>query len=353
MEEHILEFIVRILFSGMMVFIPNSDGTQLDVVLLNVGHGHAISDGTGLAHHKPMVLVRAGGCSGTCPRRDAAIAANRFGDLSTAAALDALETAVGGGGAWDISGSQISIAKGSPGDADLPPLSFADGGRDGIIPSTSAERADYTWLAQLSQLCPNCGLNSAVLDSQPPSGLVAARFRLQSGNVFTYSIARIGSDVTPVHFKRLDGTGSAAAYTQAIAGWIGADIAVSGSSIKLVESKFDGSAGRTMTLTPDSNDRVEIAVLSLPAYVPSSPSATPGVGKHFEAFYDVSQNVPAVAARLVPLPGAAPGASSYEQVSWSSIHPQQALWSDLLNALRLNPGRSQGEIALCPPARYP
>jgi hypothetical protein len=349
MEEHTLDFIVRILFTGMMVFIPNNDGTQLDVVLLNVGHSHQLSDGTAHAEHTPVILARAGGCIGTCPKRDAAIAVRMFGDKNTAAAQDALEAACSGGGAWLLSDSQLSLVKGSTSAPSLPALTFTEGVRTTIIPTTSAERADYSWLADLKQICPDCGLNTSILDGEPPEGLVAARFRLQSGNVFTYSIARIGNHVTPVQFKRVDGQGSASSYTQAIATIIGADIAVSGDSIKLVESKFDGSAGRSMTLTPDANDRVEIAVLNLPPLVPSLPSETPGIGKHFERYYDITANPPTAPARLVPQPGAAPGAPSYAQVTWQSVHPQSALWSELLNALRMNVSRSSYDVTLCPP----
>jgi len=344
-----LEFIVRILFTGMIAFIPNSNGTQLDVVLLNVGHSHELSDGTTLAHHKPLIITRAGNCTGTCPTSDADIASYLFGDKSTDEALDSLEAAVSGGGAWELSGSDISIVKGSANDPDLPALEFVDGVRTTLIPTTSAEREDYSWLTDLKQICPACGLNSAILDEEPPEGLVAARLRLTSGKVFTYSIARIGSNVTPVHFKRLDGQGSTSSYTQAIATWMGADIEVSGDSIEIVETKFDGSSGRSMTLTPDNDGHVEIAVLNLPPLIPATPSDTPGVGKHFERYYDLAETPPAAVARLVPLPGAAPGAPSYSQVTWQSIHPQEELWSELLNALRLNVSRSPYDITLCPP----
>ncbi len=344
-----MDFIVRILFTGMMVFIPSSDGTQLDVVLLNVGHSHQISDGTAHPDHMPVILTRAGSCTGTCPTRDEVIAAHVFGDKTTAAATDALEAACSGGGAWQLAGSQISLAKGTTSAPDLPALSFIEGVRTTIIPTTTGERADYSWLADLKQICPDCGLDTSVLDAEPPAGLVAARFRLQSGNVFTYAVARIGADVKPVQFKRLDGQGSASSYSQAIATWIGADIEVSGESIQIVESEFDGSGGRSMTLTPDASDRIEIAVLNLPPLVPSLPSDTPGIGKHFERYYDVTDDPPSAAARLVPQPGAAPGAPSYAQVTWQSVHPQAELWSELLNALRMNVSRSSYDVTLCPP----
>lgn len=346
-----MQFIIRILFSGMMVFVPNDSGTQMDVVLLNVPHGQSISDGTGLPHHKPLILVRGGGCTGTCPTQDAEIAAYVFGDKPTAVAKDSLAAAVSGGGAWVMAGADYTLRK-AAGAGDLPALDFIEGVRTSIIPTTSDEREDFSWLAKLSEICPTCGFNEEVLGANPPAGLVAARFRLNSGNVFTYSVARIGPNVKPVHFKRLDGTGATSSYSRAIATFIGTDITVTGNSIDLIETNFNGTAGRTMTLTPDSNGKIEIAVLNLPPLVPATASDASGVGKHFERYYEVADTIPAAAARLVPHPGPAPDAPSYDtNVSWSSVHPQSELWSDLLNAIRLNPSRSTYDISLCPPTR--
>ena len=334
-----------------MVFVPNSNGTELDVILLNAGHTHQLSDGTRLSQHKPIILARGNG-SGNCPQLDSAAASVLFADKPTSVAQDALEAALDGGCVWVLENSDVSLVKGS-GQPDLPALQFQTGTRSGIIPTSSTERADTDWLVKLSEICPDCGFNADVLGSDPPTDLVAARFHLKTGNFFTYSVAKIGADVTPVQFKRVDGTGSASSYTQAIATVMGADITVSGDSIRLVETKFDETSGRTMTLTPDSNNRVEIAVLNLPPLVPATPSATPGIGKHFERFYDVTQDPPASAARRVPQPGAAPGAPSYSAVTWQSIHPQETLWSELLNALRMNVSRSEYDITLCPPVQQP
>jgi hypothetical protein len=220
-----------------------------------------------------------------------------------------------------------------------------------MIPTTSSEREDLSWIASLEELCPGCTFNPDILATQPPAGLVVARLRLRSGTVFTYSVARIGTDVTPVHFKRLDGTGTAASYSQAITTWVGADIQVSGDSIEIVEEKFDGGTGRSMILEPDANDRIEIAVLNLPSFVPpASPSnAAPQVGKHFEAYYDLAQTPPAKEERLVPRAGAASATATYSQVEWQTVHPQATLWSDLLNAIRLDVGRGPYDRLLCPP----
>ena len=348
-------FVLKLFFTGLIAFVPNQDGTELTVLLLNVHNDYQTSDGSSLAHHTPLLLARAGSCSGQCPTRDADIAQFIFEDQSEAAALDSLEAAVNGGGAWTLAGSELSIQKGNPNAADLPALSIVNGVRGTeIIPTSTTERADFSWVAKLHTLCPDCTLNSDVLASQPPA-IVAARLRLHSGSVFSYSIARIGSNVTPVHFQRLDGQGSESSYSQAIATWVGAEIAITGDNVEIVEDKFDGGSGRSMTLAPDSNGKVEVAVLNLPAFVPpSSPfTGTPDPGKHFEMYYDITSNPPTQSQRLVPKSGPSAGAPSYDAVAWGDIHPSEVLWSDLLNAVRLNIGRTVYEQILCPPSQWP
>ncbi len=352
-----MDFILRIFFSGLIAFVPNQDGTELNVLLLNTEHTGHTSDGSVLPAHYPVLIARAGGCTGDCTA-DAAVAAAMFRDKSATAAADSLDEAIAGGSAWMLDGSDLSINKGSTSAPNLPALVLEDdargtvNGAPQIIPTTSAQREDISWIANLQQLCTSgCTLDSAILGSQPPAGLIAARLRLKSGKVFTYSVARIGGDVTPVNFKRLDGTGSPSSYTQAIATWVGAEIEVDGDDIEILESKFDSSTGRSMKLTPDSNGRIELAVLNNPAHVPpsSSNNNAPQVGKHFEAYYELYDTPPARETRLVPFPGAAPNSQSYPQVDWHDVHPTTAVWSDLLNKLRLDIGRTMYDRLLCPP----
>jgi hypothetical protein len=350
-----LDFLVRILFSGLIAFIPSDDGTEVTVLLLNVDHAYHTSDSSSMPGHKPMIIARAGSCTGTCSTRDSEIAQYIYADKSLSAAQDSLEEAVAGGGAWVLEGSELELRKGSTSAPNLPALTIRDDVRGTeIIPTTATERQDFSWVANLEELCSGCMLDSAIFDTVPPE-LVAARFTLRSGTLFTWSVARIGSNVTPVHFKRLDGTGSASAYTQAVASWVGAEIAVSGESIELVEEKFDAGAGRSMLLEPDANDLVEIAVLNLPSFVPpaSSSNDSPSVGKHFELFYELEDNPPTAAARLVPRIGAAPEAPGYSTVAWQDVHPSIATSSELLAKLRLEASRTMYDRALCPPTQDP
>jgi hypothetical protein len=353
-----VSFILRILFSGLITLVPNQDGTEVTVLLLNVDHTYHTSDGAPLAPHKPLLLARAGSCSGDCSTSDADIAAFLYADKSDSEAADSLAAAVDGGGAWDITGSDLSVSKASSGDPALPALVVTRdargtvNGQPEIIPTTASEREDFSWVASLSQICPSgCSLNSGVFDSQPP-GLVAARLHLRSGKVFTYSVARIGSDITPVRFQRLDGQGDAS-NSQAIASWVGADIQVSADSVEIVDEKFNGDPGRSMVLSPDSNGKVEVAVLNLPPFIPpaSAVNDAPEVGKHFEMYYELMQSPPTRETRLVPRAGAASGVT-YPEIGWSSVHPS-TLWSELLNQLRLDIGRTVYDRTLCPLSQYP
>lgn len=349
-------FVLRILFTGLMAFIPNENGTEVTVLLLNSDHYHT-SDSAAMPAHKSFVLARAGNCSGTCVDDDTNIAYDMFRDLSPSARLDSLAYALGNGSAWVISGSDIAVQK-SSGAANLPALQIRNdvrgtiNGQPEIIPTTSASRQDYSWIPALKELCGSgCTFDSDLFDTVPP-GIVAARFKIDSGDLYTYSIARLGSDVTPVQFKRLDGTGNTSSYVQAITSWIGLDIEVTGTSIDFVETKHDGSTGRAMTLSPDASGNVEVAVLNLPPFVPpaSSNNEAPQVGKHFEIYYDLLETPPARETRLVPRAGA-PSGTTVPQVTWSSIHPSSAVSSELLSRLRMEPGRSLYDRVLCPPVK--
>ena len=352
-----MSFLLRLLFSGLIAFVPNSNGTQVDVLLLNIDHTYHTSDSAALADHFPVLIARAGNCTGSCPTSDSTIAAKMFVGQSSTVAAASLEDAVADGGAWQLAGSELTIQRGSTSDPALPALNVHTGVRGStnsvlnLVPETSAEREDYTWLAKLQQVCSSgCDLDAALTGTNPPPGIIAARLKLNTGKLYTFAVARIGADVTPVHFERLDEQGTIAPYTQAIASWMASDIEVEGSSVKIVDSAYNSGAGRSMTLSPDSNGVVEVAVLNLPPFVPPTTSSnpSPAVGTHFEAYYELLDTPPSAATRRVPKAGAAPNSPSYPQIDWQDVHPSTAVGSDLLAALRLDIGRSTYDRTLCP-----
>jgi hypothetical protein len=83
------EFVLRILFTGLMAFIPNENGTEVTVLLLDASHYHT-SDGAAMQAHTPLLCARAGNCTGDCVDDDPLIAGFMFRDQSPSVALDSL-----------------------------------------------------------------------------------------------------------------------------------------------------------------------------------------------------------------------------------------------------------------------
>ena len=351
-----MDFVLRIFFSGLIALLPSADGKELTVLLVNTPHEYALSDGTALQHHVPLLLARAASCEGTCTTNDhPAIAQFLFSKKTQEEALTAMNGALSGGGAWMLRSSDLTLV------GPQEPLAIRTDARgsndDGtlhVIPLTASEREDFSWVTSISGVVPGTnGFKAAVssTDETPPPCMVAARLRLRSGKVFTYSLVKIDGMVRPIHFRKPSGEGADASYAQAAANWMAAEIHVPGDVVEIDDQNFnDRDRRRVMKLHPQ-NGLVEMAVLNLPPFeAPASnaPQPAPLPGQHYQIYYDLVKTPPARADRLVPYPIASP-VPSEPQVDWTALHPRQALWSDLLEQLGLSPrGKGVYDIALCP-----
>ena len=349
-------FVLKIFFSGLIVFLPNSDGTELTVLLVSTPHNYALASGT-LPHHRALVIARAGLCEGNCATADdASIAKFLFSNETPAQALKSFHQAIGGGGAWELSGSDLTLV------GPREPLSIRSGARGGAansrhaVPADANEREDFSWVVSLKDVAPSTGGLKPELTGKnaPPAGLVVARLKLLSGKVFTYSLVRVDGKVRPIHFRKPSGEGPETAYAQAMANWVEAEIHVPGDVVEIDETSFsDPKHKRSMKLHPQK-DVVEMAVLNLPPFQAPPPDAEPPVpapGQHFQILYDLVKRPPAPAERLVPYVAAAPAASD-PQADWAPLHPKQTMWSDLLEALNMSPrGKGPYDLTLCPMLR--
>lgn len=341
-----MDFLVRIFFSGLIAFVPSTDGKELTVLLLETHAAHSMSDGTTVPQHIPMLLARAQSCSGDCNQRDPVIAQVLFSDRPASQALDSLDVALDGGGAWTLDDVDISVRQPGGGDPPMPPLFLQTSTRNGKpVPATSAEREDFGWVPNLKQVLPSFGtLNPALFGARPPKSIVAARLRLKSGRVFTHRLIRVDGKVVPLHFRALASKRDTA-YVQAAAGWVAADIRVPGDSVEVVAQSFDGGAERSMKLAP-RDGLVEMAILNLPPVVLPSPAEkriAPLPGRHFEMFYSLAEKPAAAKQRPVPLVRAPRVTADFD-----ALHPPDAVASPLLEKLRLESGRSTYDIVLCP-----
>jgi hypothetical protein len=346
-----MDFILRIFFSGLITFIPNADGTEVTVLLLD-SHSHTTSDGGSLPPHRPVLVTRALSCAGDCTPDDASVAQALFADKPADQAADALQVAVLGGSAWPLNDTDLSI-RASNGEA-LPPLSIVrnargvENGHLKAIPTTAQERRDFSWVPDLDQILPSFGdLEPALFAERPPRTVVAARLRLRSGTLATHSVVRVDGKVKPIAF-RATASNTNVAYRQAVAGWVSAEIRVPGEAIEITARDFTDGTTRTMTLKP-KDDLIEMAMLNLPPFeppAPDAPRATPQPGRHFEAYYDTAKVKPAAEARPVPHVGTATA-----QADWKVVHPREELWSALLEKLRLEANRGPYDVLLCPTAQ--
>lgn len=350
-----MSFVLRIFFSGLIAFVPSQDGREVTVLLLDARHGYHVSDGTALEPHRALLLARAGSCAGSCPDEDTVVAQHLFHDKSSQQAHDALAQAVHDGGAWQLVGADLTVQT-PAGAGALPPLVLERTGRrveqggPSAVPTSPREREDFSWVADVDQIYPQGGgIDTRVLGAEPPCGLIAARLRLRSGRVFTYRMVQVDGNVEPIHFLPLDGAGPEVPYRQAVASWVAAEVQVPGSSVELVEEAFGGGRRRSMTLSPDSNGVVEVALLNLPPLeLPAQSSAQdhPGPGKHFELYFELAKTPPAKQLRPVPQVPSQSIQNAEPRIPWETLHPP--VGSELLERLRLGTDRGPYDRVICP-----
>jgi hypothetical protein len=342
-----MEFTLRIFFIGLIAFVPSLDDQRLSVLLLDARNGYGVSDGTRIPAHQPLLVARAGDCDGECGGETLAQVAKFLFPMKTATqAGDTFFAAVHRGGAWTLDGSDLTIEGVSP--AALSPLKINRelrrvlDGKPELLPQTPEESKDFSWIADLSKIDPDLGtVDPDVLAERPQKGLIVGRLQLTAGEVSTYRLVGVDDQVFPLGFRTLKGESAKASYSQALAEWVVAEIKVKGDAVRLVERRFDGKAGRTMTIKPE-NSVVELALLNIaqghaePAAHAMDPVAT--VGKHFEIFYGLSSTPPSTFSRPVP------------QILSATAAPSPRAsdpGSPLLKALELGPGRGPYDPVIC------
>lgn len=354
-----MSFVVRIFFMGMMAFVPTRDGKELTVLLVDAGKGYVASDGSSIEPHIPLLLARAGGCVGPCDAGNTAIGQLLFPGTGDERVRDGLSKALLDGAAWRLDGADLSFHQPCAAQqAEAASLVIhhklrdaARSGQPALLPRSSDERKDFSWVAELGRIAPSAGVvDPDTLTAQPKKGLIVARLRLQAGEVWTYRLVSVGDRVLPLEFYPLSGDGPKSSYSQALADWMMAELRVSGGAMELVETRFDGRPGRMVSLAPKEGV-VELALMNVPEHLFEQPSQKdashsshePGV--HFEMYYELARTK--LPNRLRPVPHLADSSG----ISWSAVHQGGEAHSPLLNALRLNDGRGVYNRIICPVAQ--
>lgn len=344
-------FTLKIFFLGLIAFSPSPDGQELTVLLVDGRQGYTASDGTEIGPHHAFLMATAGSCQSDCTAGDQRTAEFFFGEYG--GALGRLSDALAGGAVWRLSESEIVLR--APQELTGQPLALAQT-RTAVafpsaLPANPLEASDFSWIANLGQISPaSGGLDPDHLQEPSWTGWVVATLRLRNGRVSAYRLAGVENQVIPIGFRALGG-GATSNYSQALADSVMAEIEIEGEAVEIVEKSFDGATRRTLRLKPNAQRVVELAILNMPpvhnghaghASTPN-PTALPDPGKHFELFYQLTDNPPAKIDRLVP------HADTREGVSWSTLYPtRRQSDSALLSALGLDDPRTILERVLCP-----
>lgn len=353
-------FTLKIFFLGLIAFVPNQDGTELNVLLVDGRQGYTTSDGTEIGPHYPFLLARSASCQGDCERslETAEFFFSKYGSGASERLGDALLS----GGAWRLSESNLSIPSWATPAGPTRRLALertaaavsADpkARLKAAVPNDPRVAGDLRWFANLDQIHPGLGgVDPDHLAERPHDGWIVARLRLDRGRVSTYRLAGVGDQVVPIDFRPLSG-GRSSGFTQALADSVVAEIDIEGDSVEIFEEGFGGGNRRTMKLTPQDGV-VEIALLNTPPIAASHVHTTangatnPGdsaslVGKHFEVFYELARVKLPKASREVPHVDTRVG------VPWSTIYPRKQGDSELLRALGYDDPRTAFERVICP-----
>lgn len=339
-----MSFILRIFFSGLIVFIPSENKKELTVLLLNAAHPHHVAGEANIPEHKAVLLARAASCVGNCPRVDVEVSKFLYPDTpSGSAAVDSLAFAVGGGAVWRLAGSDLSFGIPRTG-VTLVKTASVDGK---VIPETAAERADFDWVANLKDIDPSVGgIDPAVFSNNPPPGLIVARLKLTGGDVSTRTVIQVNGKVVPIDFRPIAGKAKHP-YARAVAVWVQAEVTVPGNSLEIVEETFAGQKKRTMSLKP-VDGKIEVALLNISRPVQSSRTTVPQPGMHFERFWDLALDPPAPDQRPIPqVPG-----TRVVQRDWEALHPPQPERASALLQAIFREDRSPYDQILCPMGQW-
>lgn len=315
-----MTFILRIFFMGLIAFVPDRDGKELTVLLVETRPEQAASNGSAIALHHPMLLARAAECRGQCGIAEG-IDPHLLFPKDGAAAAGYLAAALDRGAAWILDDADLSIAR-TRGDGKLE-LQLGD-------------------VADLGRIAPGSGVvKPELLAARPPQGLIAARFRLRSGKVRPYRFVGEDGKLLPIDFKPLNGGRPAQGAPRTLADWMIAEIEVTGDSVEIVEARFGGAGTRRIRLTPQDGV-VELAVMNIPdPPAEESTHAAHAADTHFELYYNLAQTPPPAGQRPVPHVARGRGA----------LLRDEALRSKLLERLKLNDPKGFYERIICPVAR--
>lgn len=344
-------FVLKIYLLGLMAFVPSPDGREMTILVVDAGRGFTTSDNSVFPPHYPVLLARAGSCAPDCRCEVKEIGPHLYVKKDPEAEVNpgvaevnpgvllptspdpagALRQLVRGGGAWALTGSEISISH--PGETSLSGRAETDRSQPGglvlaagrrtpdrneraTMPATPEDKEDFSWVVPMAKVAPSSAtVDPDCLVAKPTRCPIAGRLTLTEGTFKTHKLAEYykpgAGGIAEFAFAPAGAALPTGGPVQAIADWTAIEIQVPSCEISFTVRPFDGKPGtlQRITLSPgtcDGTGEVEVALLNLPdlsslgtVAAHDHPGAT-GDGSHFEVFYELSSNRPVASQRPIP-----------------------------------------------------
>jgi len=319
-------FTLELVLAGLIALVPSQDGTKLTILLVESRSEFTASDGTKIPPHRPLLTYSCDDRpNGVCTASESmpanlALLAKTWGRTPFPSSTNT--------GVLPLEGVEISLG----GDFSVDPgfrmvtqdrLRFDfDGSPKHTIPQTGESR-DVSWIADMRRVSPTVAKANAacVNDQVPPTDRVVARGSFLNGELSVKKLL-FGGDAS-FGFLPLQATGglprAECSCGQALADRTALALNVKGCSASIIIKQF-GQASELyhIDLSPkdcDTNpntkvtvylsNRMECAQWDLSTDPPTclDEHAQPDhdKGQHFEIYYKISDPVPSLTKRPVPL----------------------------------------------------
>lgn len=177
-----MSFTFRVVFGGLCGFVPNTNGHQMRVLVVNATERLASNGETVLPTHVPLFLFDSANRRAQIGRRPL-----EGENLLNAVAIQEEAFRTGRFCGHPLEREELNIRNEDGGAFGLPFQSRRS--RRGLEPAVTAE-GDLFWVAQMDHAFPGAGRIDAECLREDPPAIVAARLRLTEGVVSTASLAR-------------------------------------------------------------------------------------------------------------------------------------------------------------------
>jgi hypothetical protein len=291
-QEEETMFTLRLIFYGLIAFVPDSSGQGMLAIMPNTA-GMVASDGCPLPEHQQVFILREGTCaSSNCgDGKIFPVAPQHRFEIEPAYTIPW----------WEIKD-----------------LATMAGGEQPALPDSALETRDVGWIPLLPTVAPGAGGFPAVCVPWPEYCPIQAMFRLHHGTTSVCHLVHTRKE-DPVHafrFKPLVGSASSRPVVQALADAVLVEIPVLGDEVVITATPFDWSGTIQHKLHPDATGRVTLiaANFGAPHMVKAGGSGAGGEpltsggercdatspARHFEAFYALSEGSFPNESRRVP-----------------------------------------------------